>query len=92
MKLRLVKVFSNFVKRTGMFAKNNVNVVVDGTTKLNNSLHLFNNGYLDSTALTHINEVLCASVPSVQNGGLPVILASKVFNFTMDTSSLPESA
>jgi hypothetical protein len=34
---------------------------------------------------THINAVLCLSVPSAQNGGLQVDLAPKVFNFTMDT-------
>jgi hypothetical protein len=31
-------------------------------------------------------------VPSVQNGGLPVKLAPKVFDFTMDNPSSPESA
>ena len=40
------------------------------TTKSNNSLHLFNNWYLDSTASTHINPILCASVPSAQNGAI----------------------
>ena len=54
--------------------------------------HLFNNRYLDLTASTHINAVLCTSVPSAQNGGLPVELAPKVFDFTMDTPSSPESA
>ena len=34
------------------------------TTKSDDSLHLFNNLYVDSTALTHIDAVLCASVPS----------------------------
>jgi hypothetical protein len=29
---------------------------------------------------THINAVLCTSVPSAQNGGLPVKLAPKVFD------------
>jgi hypothetical protein len=63
------------------------------TTKSNNSLHLFNNWYLDSTASTHINAVLCASVPSVQNGGLPVNWHQLFFlYFTMDTPSSPESA
>ena len=55
-------------------------------------LHLFNNYYLDSTALTHISVVLCTLVPSAQNGKLPVKLAPKVFDFTMDTPSLPEIA
>ena len=31
--------------------------------------------------------VLCASVPSAQNGRLPVKLVSKVVDFTMDTPS-----
>ena len=35
--------------------------------------------------------VLCASVPSAQNGKHPVKLVSKVFNFTMDTPNWPES-
>ena len=59
------------------------------TTKSNNSLHLFNNWYLDSTTSTHINTVLCALVPSAQNDGLPMKLAPKVFNFTMNTPSSP---
>ena len=63
-----------------------------GTTKSNNKIHLFDNRYSDLTASTHINAVLCTSVPSAQNGGLPVKLVPKVFNFTMDTPSLPESA
>ena len=41
---------------------------------------------------THINAVLCALVPSAQIGGLPVKLAPKVFDFTMDTLGSPESA
>ena len=36
-------------------------------TKSNKSLHLFNTWYLDSMVLTHIDIVLCASVPSAQN-------------------------
>ena len=42
-------------------------------------------------ALTHINAVLYASVPSTQIGGIPVKLEPKVFDFTLDTPSLPES-
>ena len=42
--------------------------------------------------LTHINAVLCASVPSVQIGRLPVKLAPKVFDLTMNTPSSLESA
>jgi hypothetical protein len=34
---------------------------------------------------THINVVVCASVPSAQNDGLTVKLAPKVSDFTMDT-------
>jgi hypothetical protein len=33
-----------------------------------------------------------SSVPSAQNGGLPMKLESKVFDFTMDTPSSLESA
>jgi hypothetical protein len=55
-------------------------------------LHLFNNWYLDLMASIHINTVLCASVISVQNGGLLVKLAPKVFDFIVDTPSSPESA
>ena len=62
------------------------------TTKSHGNLHLFNNWYLNLTTSTHINAVLCALVPSAQNDGLPVKLAPKVFNFTMDTPSSPESA
>jgi hypothetical protein len=51
-----------------------------------------NNRYLDLMASMHIKAVLCASVPSAQNGGLLVKLAPKVFNFAMDTPRLPESA
>jgi hypothetical protein len=40
----------------------------------------------------HINVVLCASVPSAQNGGLPNKLVPKVVNFIMDTPSLQENA
>ena len=65
-------------------AMNNVNVVVDE----NNSVHLFNNWYLDLTALMHVHVVLCVSMPSTQNGELPVKLAPKVLDFTMDTPSL----
>jgi hypothetical protein len=61
------------------------------TTKSNNTLHLFNNRYLDSTVSMHINAVLCSSVSSAQNGGLAVQLAPKVFDFTIDTPSSPES-
>ena len=57
----------------------------------NNILRLFNDWYLDSTASTYINAILCASVPSAQNGGLPVKLAPNVFDFTMDIPSSPES-
>ena len=60
--------------------------------KSNNNLQLFNNRYLESTTSTHINAVLCASVPSAQNGGPPVKLAPNVFDFTMDNTSSPESA
>ena len=62
------------------------------TTKLNNSLHLFNNWYLNLTATTHINAVLCVSVPSAQNGGLLVKLVLKNFNSTMDTPSSLEGS
>ena len=37
-----------------------------------NDLHLLNNLYLDMTASMHINAVLCVSVLSAQNAGLPV--------------------
>ena len=47
---------------------------------------------MDSAASTHINEVLCALVPSTQIDGLPVKLALKDFDFTMNTPSSPESA
>ena len=73
-------------------AKNNVNVVVDELPSQIYSLHLFSNWYLDLTVSTPINVVLCALVPSVQNGRLPVKLVPKVFDFTMDTPSSPESA
>jgi hypothetical protein len=43
-------------------------------------------------ASTHIIAVLCASVPSAQNGGFPMKLAPKGFDFTMDTPSSLESA
>jgi hypothetical protein len=43
-------------------------------------------------ALTHINAVVCASVSSAQNGGLPMKLVLKVFDFTKDTPSLLENA
>ena len=36
-------------------------------------------------ASSHINVILCTSVPSTQNGGLLVKLAPKLFDFTMDT-------
>ena len=36
------------------------------TIESNNSLNLFNDWYLDSTASTHINAVLCALVPSAR--------------------------
>jgi hypothetical protein len=71
----------------------NWNVAVNNVSvKSNNILHLFDNRYLDSTASTHINTVLCALVPSAQNGGLQVKLEPKVFNFTMDTPSSLERA
>jgi hypothetical protein len=60
------------------------------TTRSNNSLHLFNNWYVDSMASTHINAVFCALVPSAQNGKLLVKLGPKVFDFTMDTPSSPK--
>jgi hypothetical protein len=72
-------------------ARNNVNVVADELPSRKNNLHLFDNRYLDSTTLMYINAVLCASVPSAQNDGLPVKLTPKVFDFTVDTPSLPES-
>ena len=54
-------------------------------TKSNNNLLLFNNWYLDSTASAHINSVLCAPMPSTQNGRLPMKLVPKVLDFIMDT-------
>ena len=63
-------------------AKNNGSVVADELPSQITVLHLFNNWYLDLTATTHINAVLCALVPSAQNGKLPMMLAPKVFNFT----------
>ena len=59
--------------------------------KSNSGWHLFNNWHVDLTASTHNNAVLCSSVPSAQNSGLPMKLASRVFNFTMYTPSSPES-
>ena len=55
------------------------------TIKSHNSLHLFNDWCMDSTVSTHINAVLCISVPSAHNDRLPMKLASKVFDFIMDT-------
>ena len=46
------------------------------TTKSNNSVHLFNNWYLDLMASTHINTVLGAPMLSTQNGGLLVKLTT----------------
>ena len=65
-------------------AINNLNDVVDELPSQNN-LHLFNNWYLESTALTHINTVLCVLVPFAQNGGFSVKLALKIFDFTTNT-------
>ena len=62
------------------------------TTKSNNNLHLSNNWYSDSTASTHINAILCASVASTQIGGLRVKLAPIFFYFTIDTPSSHGSA
>jgi hypothetical protein len=42
---------------------------------------------VDNVDVQYINAILCASVPSSQIGGLPVELASKVFDFTMNTPS-----
>ena len=71
-------------------AKIDANVVVDD---LPSQIIVYTcSTYLDSTASTHINTVLYALMPSAQNGGLLVKLAPKVFDFTMDTPSSPESA
>jgi hypothetical protein len=67
-------------------ARNNVNIVAD---ELPSQIRVYtcfiNNGYLDSMTSMHIHTVLCTSVPSAQNGRLPMKLAPKVFNLTMDT-------
>jgi hypothetical protein len=71
-------------------ARNNVNVVVD---ELPSQIIVYTCLTIDNlTASTHIKVVLCALVPSAQNGGLLVKLAPKVFDFTMDTPSSQESA
>jgi hypothetical protein len=68
-------------------ARNDVNVVADELPDQITFYTCFKNWCLDSTASTHINVVLFSPVPSAQNGGLPVKLTPKVFNFTMDTPS-----
>jgi hypothetical protein len=73
-------------------ARNNVDVVGDEF-----SSRIAVNTYLTidiwtRAASTHIDTVLCASVPSAQNDGLPVKLAPRVFDSTMDTPSSLESA
>ena len=70
----------------------NWNIAIDNvTTKSNNNLHSFNNWYLVSTMVTHIDVNLCISVPAAQNGGHLEKLAAKFFDFTMDIPVSPES-
>jgi hypothetical protein len=72
-------------------AKNNVNVVVD---ELPSQIAVHTCLTIDIWTRQHLRismRFLCSSVPSAQNGGLLVKLAPKVFDFTMDTPSSPES-
>ena len=73
-------------------AQNNVDVVID---EFSSQIAVYTCLTIDiwtQATSMHIDVVLCASVPSVQNGGLPTKLAPIVFGFTMDTSGSPESA
>jgi hypothetical protein len=45
----------------------------------NNNLHLFGICYLDLTTSTHINAILCASVPFAQIGGLSSEIGAIIF-------------
>ena len=73
-------------------AKNNVNVVANELPSQTTIYTCLTIDIWTLTASTHINAVLCASVSSAQIGGLPMKLVPKVFDFTMDTPSSPESA
>ena len=73
-------------------ARNNINVVVD---ELPSQITIYTCLTIDiwtrrrqPTSMA----ALCALVPSAQIGGLPVNLVPKVFDFTMDTPSSPETA
>jgi hypothetical protein len=88
-----VKYLSNFAKQNlNVVVRINVNVVVDELLGQINNLHLFGDCYLYLTALTHINAVLCALVPSAQISGLSSEIGVNFFHFTMDTPNPPESA
>ena len=72
-------------------AKIDVNVVVDELSSQTTIYTCLIVGIWTQWRHAH-QRGFCVLVPSAQNGGLLVKLAPKVFDFTMDTPSSPESA